>query len=434
MKPRQVLCGWSGRSISKLITRVFELSPTDNASLTRNIIAMHCLSHKMWKLHLPREIVFGRGAFAQLPELLGRHNWRRVFIVTDRGVVSAGQLEGVTDLLRAHGVEVQMFADVTPEPPFECVDTVVRAISEINGCDCVIGLGGGSVMDTAKVAAAAMGLGKTAREMVGIGHVGKRQTGLLLAPTTAGSGSEATFAAILTDPAKGLKVGVVDPCLLADLVVVDPALTDSQPAALAVATGIDAMVHAVEAFIAQVATPLAQGLAMEALRYLGRSLPAVCRAPVDTGARDDMALGSHLAGLAFANSSCCGVHALALPLGGRYHIPHGVVTGGLMAAVMRHNAPACSEAFAKLGAALSWDTRDAEEFCSKFDALANNVGVTAALRRARVPMGALPELAREAVGIRRLIEPNPRAITEADALRIYEEVLAEVDSTINKQK
>lgn len=380
---------------------------------------MRCLSNTSWALHLPREVVFGRGACARMPELLAKRGWRRAFIVTDRGVVSAGQLARVNEVLRTGGVDMQVFADVTPEPPFECVDAVVRAIADSGGCDCVIGLGGGSAMDAAKVAAAAVGLGKTARELAGIGRVGARRTGLLLAPTTAGTGSEATFVAILTETGQALKVGVVDPCLLADMVVVDPALTDSQPAAVTAASGIDAMVHAVEAFIARAATPLAQGLALEALRYLGRSLGTVCQTHADPRARDDMALGSHLAGLAFANSSCCAVHALALPLGGRFHIPHGVATGGLAAAVMRHNAPVCSEAFAELGIALSWDIRNAGDFPSRFDALADNVGVRAALRGARVPASALPELAREAVGIRRLMDPNPRDITEAEAVRIY---------------
>jgi len=337
--------------------------------------------------------------------------------------VSAGLFDRMRATLHAAGVEVQVFADVTPEPPFECVDTVVRAITGSPECDCVIGLGGGSVMDAAKVAAAALGLDKAARELAGIGRVGTRRTGLLLAPTTAGTGSEATFVAVLTDTTQDLKVGVVDPSLLADLVVVDPALTDSQPAAVTAAAGIDAVVHAVEAFIARVATPLAQGLALEALRYLGRSLRAVCRTPDDTRARDDMALGSHLAGLAFANSSCCGVHALALPLGGRFHIPHGVATGGLTAAVMRHNSLVCSEAFAELGAALGWNIREPEDFSSKFDALASEVGVCAALRGVRVPASGLPELARMAVGIRRLMDPNPRVISEADAVRIYSAAL-----------
>ena len=384
------------------------------------MIKAHELSGQAWNLNLPRKVVFGRGECARIPELLGQYGWQRPFIVTDRGVVSAGLLARLSEGLRVSGMEARVFADVTPEPPFECVDAVVRSIG--NDCDCVIGLGGGSVLDVAKVAAALVRQQKPAMELAGVGKVKVRHTGLLLAPTTAGTGSEGTFVAIFTAPS-GLKMGVVDPCLLADVVVVDPALTDSQPAAVTAAAGIDAVVHAVEAFIARVATPLAQGLALEALRYLGRSIREVCKSPSNASARNDMALGSHLAGLAFANSSCCGVHALALPLGGRFHIPHGVATGGLAAAVMHHNAPNCSEAFSELGAALGWDILKPDDFVSGIDALASDVGVRGMLRSANVPASALPELARDAVAIRRLMDPNPREITEADAMKIYKVAL-----------
>jgi alcohol dehydrogenase class IV len=287
----------------------------------------------------------------------------------------------------------------------------------------VIALGGGSVMDAAKVASLCARHNKAAREFVGIGKAGGRGLPTVLIPTTAGTGSEATFVAILTDPTSSNKVGVVDPCILADIAIVDPALTDGLPAHVTASAGMDALVHAIESFIARVATPLARGLALEAARRIGRSLETVCREPGNTAARDDMAIGSHLAGMAFANSSCCAVHALALPLGGRFHIPHGVTTGCFAGEMMRHNAPACAEDFTTLAQALGWGATEAAAFADRLDAIAEAIGLRAQLRRTAVPGDAIAPMARDAVAIRRLIDPNPRDVTEADAARIYRAVL-----------
>jgi alcohol dehydrogenase class IV len=245
-----------------------------------------------------------------------------------------------------------------------------------------------------------------------------------LIPTTAGTGSEATFVAILTDTATGNKTGVVDPRILADIAIVDPSLTDGLPAHVTAAAGMDALVHAIEAYIANVATPLARGLALEAARRIGRSLETVCREPHNTEARDGMAIGSHLAGMAFANSSCCAVHALALPLGGRFHIPHGVITGCFAGEMMRHNAPNCAAHFAELSTALGWGTLTPSAFADRLDTIAESIGLRAQLRQTPVSADAVSSMATDAVAIRRLMDPNPREVTVDDAARIYRSVLA----------
>jgi alcohol dehydrogenase len=380
------------------------------------------LSNKYWELHLPRQVVYGRGACARLPELLAQRGWLHPFIVTDQGVVSAGLLNRVSDALRNHGLEVFLFADVTPEPPIDIVDTIAERIKSC-GANVVIALGGGSVMDAAKVAALCARGEKKAREFLGIRKAGGRGLPTVLIPTTAGTGSEATFVAILTDPQTGNKVAVVDPCILADLGLVDPALTDGLPPLVTAAAGMDALVHAVEAFIAKNATPVARGLALEAARYIGQSLERVCREPENSAARDGMAIGSHLAGMAFANASCCAVHALALPLGGRFHIPHGVITGCFAGEMMRHNAPVCAADFAELSAALGWSTQSPDAFADKLDAVADGIGLRTVLRKTSVSIGAVSAMAVDAVANRRLMDPNPREVTLADAVRIYQTVL-----------
>lgn len=372
--------------------------------------------------HLPRRVITGRGASQSLAELCAANGWRRPFIVSDTGVAGAGLLEKVAQPLRAAGLLADTFTEVPPEPPIDVVDTIAARL-KASRADVVIALGGGSVMDATKVAALCAREGKPAREFVGIRKAAGRGLPTVLIPTTAGTGSEATFVAILTDTATGNKTGVVDPRILADIAIVDPALTDGLPAHVTAAAGMDALVHAIEAYIATVATPLARGLALEAARRIGRSLETVCCEPHNTEARDGMAIGSHLAGMAFANSSCCAVHALALPLGGRFHIPHGVITGCFAGEMMRHNAPNCVVSFAELGSVLGWGALPPSAFADRLDSIAESIGLRAQLRQTQVPKDAVSAMATDAVAIRRLMDPNPREVTVEDAARIYRNVL-----------
>jgi alcohol dehydrogenase class IV len=379
---------------------------------------------KIFENNLPRRLRFGRGVSAELAAELKRLGRSRPLIVTDRGVRAAGLLDRVACPLAGSAVAYCLFDAIEPEPPFACVAAAAEAARAAGfGADCVVALGGGSVMDTAKLVAATLADGRDAATLAGIGKVGKRQLPLLCIPTTAGTGSEATPVAIFTDPATGLKVGVVDPCLVPEMVLLDPALTDGLPPLPTAAAGMDALVHALEAYIAMVATPLARGLAIEAARWLGPALPAVCRNGGDLAARDAMLLGANLAGLAFANSSCCGVHALALPLGGRFHIAHGVATGSLVAETMRHNLPACEADFSRFAAALGWDACPPGEFPGKLAALARGIGLLDRIQSVNVPDGALEDLARNAVANRRLMDPNPRPIGVEDAVGILRRTL-----------
>jgi len=355
----------------------------------------------------------------QLCESMG---WKRLFLVSDEGLVRAGIVDLVHEPMVKRGLSVGSFLAVPAEPPIETVDWIAQQIRDCRA-DAVIGLGGGSVMDATKVAAVVAGRDEDAQSLVGIGKVERRGLPTVLVPTTAGTGSEATYVAILTDTKSGNKVGVVDPVLLADIAVVDPSLTDGLPPSITAATGMDAIVHAIEAFIANVATPIARGLALEAARFLGSALPAAYQHPKNQDARDRMAIGSHLAGMAFANSSCCAVHALALPLGGRFSIPHGVITGCFVGEMMRHNADVCEIDFHALGTAFGWGETLAESFSRHLDSLAESLGLVDAIKMHAIPSSVIPAMAKDAVANRRLMGPNPKQVTEADAERIYRSVL-----------
>jgi alcohol dehydrogenase class IV len=373
--------------------------------------------------NLPRRMRFGRGIIAELAKELLRLGRTKPFIITDAGVKAAGLLARVADPLVRAGVRHSVYDRTEPEPPFACVAEAIASVPNAGDVDVVVALGGGSVMDTAKLVAATLLDGRDARQLAGIGKVGSRLLPLLCIPTTSGTGSEATPVAILTDAGTGMKMGVVDPCLVPDVVLLDPELTDGLPQLPTAAAGMDALIHALEAYIARVATPLARGLALEAARLIGPALPAVCRDGGDRPARDAMLAGANLAGMAFANSSCCGVHALALPLGGRFHVVHGVATGCLAAETMRHNLPACGEDFGSFAAALGWRDTGPGGFPDRLASLAADIGLRRALGAAKVPDMALQELAREAVANRRLMDPNPRPITEADAVEILRRTL-----------
>ncbi len=374
--------------------------------------------------NLPRRIRFGRGVSADLSGELARLGRAAPFIITDAGVKAAGLLARVTGHLDRAGMKYIVFDRTEPEPPFSCVAAAAEsARASGREVDVVVALGGGSVIDAAKLVAATLLDGREAHLLAGIGKVERRLLQLVCMPTTSGTGSEATPVAIFTDSVTGNKVGVVDPCLVPDVVLLDPELTDGLPPMPTAAAGMDALVHALEAFIAKVATPLARGLALEAARRIGPALPSACRDGGDRAARDAMLLGANLAGLAFANSSCCGVHALALPLGGRFHIAHGVVTGSLAAETMRHNLPACRQDVAVFAGALGWRDTDPDSFPDQLASLAATIGLRKALAATAVPDSALADLARNAVANRRLMDPNPCPITEADAVGIYRRTL-----------
>jgi alcohol dehydrogenase class IV len=374
--------------------------------------------------NLPKRVRFGRGISGELSSEIARLGRASPFIITDAGVRGAGVLARVTGPLEKGGLSYGVFDGTQAEPPFNCVHEACES-AEKSGreVDVIVAIGGGSVIDTAKLVAATLGDRRDAALLAGIGKVGRRPLPLVCIPTTSGTGSEATAVAIFTDIASGNKVGVVDACLVPDTVLLDPALTDGLPRLPTAAAGMDALVHALEAYIGRTATPMARGLALEAARWIGPALPAVCSDGTDHRARDAMLIGANLAGMAFANSSCCGVHALALPLGGRFHIVHGVATGCLAAETMRHNLPSCRGDFAVFAEALGWGDCEPDAFPGMLAQLAASIGLQSVLLASKVPDDSLELMARQAVANRRLMDPNPRPISEAEAVGIYRRTL-----------
>jgi len=381
------------------------------------------LDSRSYTLNLPRRVVFGRGLAERLPDVFADRSVRSILLLSDETLEKLGVVERVRASLATQNREVAIFTAIPPEPPTTCLADALALAKDQGVIDLVIGLGGGSVMDVAKVVALCLGHQKPPEDFYGINRVPDRGLPTLLMPTTAGTGSEVTPVSILTDVEKQVKARTFSPHILPDYAVIDPALTDSVPPKVTAATGIDALVHAIEAYIAKVSTPYSQGVALEAVRYISQSVLRAYQDGSDREARDQMAVGANLAGMAFANSSCCAVHALALPVGGRFHIPHGEATGGLLPATMRVNAPACAGPFAELAAAMGLSDTRPEAFIAELERLKDALGLPASLAHYGVTTEALPELAERAVEIRTLIEPNPVEVETATAIEIYQACL-----------
>ncbi len=348
-----------------------------------------------------------------------------VLFVTDKGVRSLGLADKAIAALEAAGRAVIVFDAIEADPSattiLACTDA--GAVAKVTS---VVGFGGGSPMDVAKLAAYLLGSGDTLEAIYGVGEAKGRGLPLALVPTTAGTGSEATPISIVTVGGDEKK-GVVSPALYADWAILDATLTFGLPPHVTAATGIDAMVHAIEAFTsARLKNPLSDSLAREALRLLVPNLPLVIRDGRNLAAREAMLLGSHLAGVAFANAPVAGVHALAYPLGGHFHVPHGLSNALMLPHVLRHNMSAAMPLYAELGVicdpslAAIGQQGQAQAFVEAMAALGEANGLPTRLADVGVERGDLDRLAADAMKQQRLLVNNPCPITEADARRMYE--------------
>ncbi|MCY1529243.1 Long-chain-alcohol dehydrogenase 1 [compost metagenome] len=371
------------------------------------------------------QILCELGATARLPELSRERGARRVLVVTDPGITRLGLLDGLLSRFAAAGLAVQVFDQVIADPPEIIVLNAVERARALDA-DLVIGFGGGSSMDVAKLVAflAHSGCRLALKDIYGVGNARGQRLPLLQVPTTAGTGSEVTPIAIVTT-GETTKMGVVSPLLLPDLAVLDAELTLGLPPAVTAATGIDAMVHAIEAYTSRLKkNPLSDLLAREALRLLAANLDAVVHNGGNGEARQAMLLGSCLAGQAFANAPVAAVHALAYPLGGHFHIPHGLSNALVLPHVLRFNATAAAPLYADLaplllGASCRGRTgQRCSEFVVELASLNERCGPPSRLRDAGVLESKLPILARDAMQQQRLLVNNPREVTVVDALDI----------------
>jgi len=345
-------------------------------------------------------------------------------LVTDQDLVRLGLTDAYREAIGA-GRDVTVFDEVEADPSKETLLAATEA-GRAAGVTSVVGLGGGSPMDVAKLAAYLLGSGDALDEIWGVGIAAGRRLPLALVPTTAGTGSEATPISVITCEG-GTKLAVNSAPLIADWAVLDATLALGLPAHVTAATGIDAIVHAVEAYTsARLKNPLSDALAREALRLLSSNLLTVIDTPGDIEARSAMLLGAHLAGLAFANAPVAGVHALAYPLGGLHHLPHGLSNALMLRHVLAHNLEAARDQYAELAEIVEPECAGqgsqarAALLIERLDDLARRSGLSLRLRDHGLAFEEAPTLAREAMKQTRLLVNNPCEISEADAQRLYE--------------
>lgn len=375
----------------------------------------------------PRVIV-RPGAMLAPAEWLAGFPGRRLFVVTDPGLVKAGVVAPVLAALEAAGREVVLYQDVEADPPEARVLATVAAAREA-GAEIVVGLGGGSSMDTAKLVALLAATPQPLESIYGIGLAKGPRLPLIQVPTTAGTGSEVTAIAIVTTPTQEKK-GVVSPLLYPDLAVLDADLTLGLPPAVTAMTGIDAMVHAIEAYTSRIRkNPLADSLAREALRIMYDKLPRVLKDGSDREARSAMLAGSMMAGMAFANAPVGAVHALAYPLGGHFHVPHGLSNALVLAPVLAYNRPVAEKLYAELAAVVNPQQRfndtatAAQWFVDDMSRLVAAMPFAQTLRAVGVAEKDLDLLATDAMKVERLLVNNPRDMTYDAARAIYAQQL-----------
>lgn len=352
-----------------------------------------------------------------------RYTQTRLCLVTDGFLHKSGLLNPALASLAEHGWQVTVIDDVVADPPehvvLEATERARRAEAEV-----VLGLGGGSSMDVAKLIAALLPTEQPLKDMYGISKITGARLPLIQVPTTAGTGSEVTAVSIVTT-GETTKMGVVSPQLYADLAILDAELTIGLPSAITAATGIDAMVHAIEAYTtAHLKNPVSDMLAVKALDLLSRHLLRACNDGTDREAREAMLVGAMFAGQAFANAPVAAVHALAYPVGGIFHVAHGLSNSLVLPHVLRFNAPAASTLYAEIADVMVPGVTGSAEakthaLISALEDIAEATRIPRTLREVGVKESDLARMASDAMLQTRLLGNNPRPVTEVDALAIY---------------
>lgn len=368
------------------------------------------------------------GATAKIGGIMAEMGCKKVAFVTDKMILELGLAAATLDGLKDAGVDVHIIDDVVADPPEAMILTAVEE-AKAAGIDGVVSVGGGSSLDTAKLIAVLVGSKQPISEMYGVGLVKGSRLPMVLAPTTAGTGSEVTPISIVTTGTNEKK-GVVSPQLIPDWAILDAELTVGLPAHVTAATGIDAMVHAIEAYTSKHKRNIVSDtLARQALALLGGAIHTACTNGQDRDARSDMLLGSMLAGMAFTNAPVAAVHALAYPLGGHFHVPHGLSNALVLPYVMDFNMSEALDQYAEIGPIIfpKLAGKSASDIgagmVEGFKAMGPELGMQSKLSDVGVNHNHLPMLAEDAMKQTRLLVNNPREMTYEAALDIYTQAL-----------
>ncbi len=372
----------------------------------------------------PNKIILGAGAARQIGKEARSLGGTKALLVTDPGVAEAGLLRGIREALEAEKIQADVFDGVIPEPPARVVDECAR-LARSEKYDVIIGIGGGSSLDTAKgVSIMATNEGKVL-DYAGVDLVGKRGLPKILVPTTAGTGSEVSRVFVITNEEDNTKRAVYSSFVLADVAVVDPMLSLSMPPAVTADTGIDALVHAIESYVSVSATPFSDLFALEAIRLIAENLPVAYAKGSNLEARNNMMLAATMAGMAFTSGGLGAVHGLAYVLGTEYHLAHGRSNAIMLPYVMDYNKIGNLKKYARIARAMGENIEGlssfeaAEKAVAAVKRLLAGVNISIKLADYGVSREDLPKLVEGGMKQARLFATNPRDLAEEDVKNVY---------------
>ncbi len=372
----------------------------------------------------PKTLITGVGALDQLGIEAKKLNGSKILVITDQGVSECGMCVDVEKPLVDAGLEVDLYDKAVPEPPMSTIEEIVRIV-EKGGYDLIVGFGGGSPIDVAKAAAVLPHTGDTVYDYVGTDQVKKKGLPIIAIPTTAGTGSECTAIAIFANEKLNVKQGLVSPFLMPNVALIDPELTVSCPPNVTAASGMDALIHNIEAYISVNATMHTDSLAYEGIKLISQSIRTAVFDGTNMWARDAMAMGSMMGGIAFGNAGVGAVHALSYPIGGMFHVPHGVANTMVLPWAMDYNKLACLRWMRQVGEAMGEnmsglsDREAADKTVEALRLLAVDLNVPQYLSDVDIPESAIPDLVEGAMTQTRLWNNNPRKFTREDMEQVY---------------
>ena len=369
----------------------------------------------------PQKIVFGTGCIETFTEDYKKMGLQRLMVLTAPPILPL--IEEPLASLKAAGVSIEIFQNILAEPTVNDFKKILEAARQFKA-DSVVGIGGGSVLDVTKLVAAFLNSDQQVEDCFGTGFIKRKGLWFACLPTTAGTGSEVAPNAILLDECDHLKKGIVSPYLIADAAYVDPKLTWTVPSKVTADTGMDALTHCIEAYTNKFAHPSVDIYALQGIRLIAANLEKAVKDGKDVEAREALAFGSLYGGLCLGPVNTAAVHALSYPLGGEFHIPHGLSNAILLPSVMKFNMPANVKRHAEVAIALGCqpgknDEETAQRGVEFIYRLAEAVGIPKKLTDLGIPQTAVPGMAKAAMQVQRLLKNNPREVTEQDARDIY---------------
>lgn len=380
-----------------------------------------------YTLKLPKAVYAGKNAMLKLEGVLKEAGATKVALFTDASIFELGLTDGAIEIIKGLGLGVEVCSDLAIEPTYAEVQKTVDWFCE-SGCDFIVAIGGGSVMDASKLVSVLATSEYTVHDLLGDPSLARKQVKTVMVPTTAGTGAEATPNAIVAVPEDELKVGIVSDEMVADVVILEADMIKNLPRSIAAATGLDALCHAIECFTSNKANPMSDTFALEALDLILNNIERACDDPEAMDAKRAMQLASFYAGIAITASGTTAVHALSYPLGGRFHVAHGVSNAILLMPVMHYNEPACRELFAKAyDRCVAGDAATVEEksaaLLARMDEIVKHLDMPENLAALGVEDVDIDSLVASGMEVTRLLVNNMREVTPEAAKVIYEQIV-----------